>query len=186
MLQVDHLTLPTKEVIVKLADKLNRYTGLSHEIRTKSLRWLARQPEPMILEAFIKQKEHYFTLSQRNEANKSILYLSSLYKAAHDLYTRSNQAAKKNRHENIDDVEDVTSIHVLQHTKHIPSPKMERMLNLKNKILRLRYQEKMSYRDISDFLRKFHRFEVSHTTIHHFVKQMDETNLIKNYKKDTK
>ena len=171
---------------MNLCDKLNRYTGLSHETRTKSLRWLARQSEPMILEAFIKQKEHYFTLSQRNEENKSILYLSSLYKAAHDLYTRSNQATKKNRHENIDDVKDVTSIQVLQHTKHIPSPKMERMLNLKNKILKLRYQGKMSYRDISDFLRKFHRFEVSHTAIHHFVKQMEGTDPIQNNKKEIK
>jgi hypothetical protein len=140
----------------------------------------------MILEAFIKQKEHYFTLSQRSEVNKSILYLASLYLATQDLYTSSKQAAKKNRHENIDDVKDVTSIQVLQHTKHIPSPKMERMLNLKNKILRLRYQEKMSYRDISEFLRKFHRFEVSHTAIHQFVKQMDGTDPIQNNKKEIK
>jgi len=171
---------------LNLCDKLNHYTGLSHQTRTKSLRWLARQPEPLILEAFAKQKEHYFTLSRRSETNKSILYLASLYRAAHDLYAASKRIAKKNRNENIDDVEDITSIQVLQHTKHIPSPKMERMLNLKNKILRLRYQGKMSYRDISDFLRKFHRFEVSHTAIHQFVKQMDRTNLIQNYKKDTK
>jgi hypothetical protein len=140
----------------------------------------------MILEAFIKQKEHYFTLSQRSEVNKSILYLASLYRAAHDLYAASKRIAMKNRHENIDDVEEVTSIQVLQHTKHIPSPKMERMLNLKNKILKLRHQEKMSYRDISDFLRKFHRFEVSHTAIHYFVKQMDGTDPIQNNKKEIK
>ncbi len=159
---------------MSLQKKLNKYTKLSPDKRTKALKWMAKQNEDLILVCFEKQKENYFKLSKIDEENRSILYLSSLYLAAEELYTLLQGKKKKNRLQNLHEVKDVTGLQAKQFKQRYSSEKWDKLLNIKSKILRLIDHENLSFREVSKFLKKYHRLEVSHSYIATFYQKMKE------------
>ena len=138
---------------------------------------MARQNEELILIIFQKQKVNYFKLSKTDEENKSILYMASLYLSSEELYTLLQTKNRKNKVQNIKEVKDMTSLQVKQFKCHQKSEKWDKMLNLKNKILELRNEENLSYREIAGFLKTYHRLEVSHSYIATFFNEIKEINV---------
>ncbi len=135
---------------------------------------MVNQNEEVILIAFESQKEHLFKLSKLNEKNRSILYLSAMYIAADYLHSAYYKQNSKSRGIDINAVKGVTQLQVKQFKKNIKSVKYDTLLNLKNKILALKDGENLSFREISFFLKKYHRFEVSHSYIATFYQNIKE------------
>jgi hypothetical protein len=159
---------------LNLHDKLNRYTGLSYETRTKSLRWLARQNEELQLVAFEKQKDFLFGLSRQQEENRSILYLASYIMAADALHRVLVRKDRKNKAIELHEIPDATRIQVKQFKQAQRAEKFEKLLNLRGKIVKLIEEEKLSYREVSRFLQTYHRLEVSHSYIATFYHKHKE------------
>jgi len=159
---------------LSLEKKLNSYTKLSSTQRAKAIKWLARQNEELILVAFEKQKDFFFRLPKNKEENKSVLYLAAYCMAAEALYSILVQKKRKNKVINLQEVSDTTSIQVKQFKRHQKSEKYDRLLNLKGKIFKLIEEEKLSFRQVSKFLKTYHRLEVSHSyiaTFYHEIKK---------------
>jgi len=159
-----------------LNQKLDRYTKTSSQSRGKAFRWLARQNQALILEAFEKQKEYYFSLSKIDEPNKSILYLSALYLAAVELHQILIEQKRKNKVLDIQGVHDPTALQVKQFRQRASGEKWNRLVNLKGKIVLLVEQEGLSFREISRFLSTYHRLNVSHSYIATFYHALKEKN----------
>lgn len=158
-----------------LKTQLNIYTKLAPDQRAKILRWLSKQNKEVILLAFEKQKVQLFKLNNIKEENRSILYLSAMYMAINELYQTSRSSLSKNRSGDLMNIQNVTNLQIKQFKKDHDSQKIDRLLNLKGKLITLKNDEKMSYRDIAKFLKKFHRLDISHTTIHTFFKSIIES-----------
>lgn len=159
---------------MSLKTKLNTYTKLSPLKRSQSLKWITKQNEELILYAFEKQKDYLFKLSKKDETNKSILYLSAFYLAVDELYDLHHGKKGKNKVMNINEIGDITMMQAKHFKREHPSFKYEKLLNLKGKILTLIENQEFSYRQVSKFLKKYHRFEVSHTLIAKFYNDMKE------------
>jgi len=157
---------------MSLSNRLSIYTKLAPDMRAKLLRWLAKQNEEMILLAFKKQKVYLFKLTHTKEENRSIIYLSAMYLAAEELYMAGKLSLSKNKGGSLKDIQDITEIQAKGFKKNIEAPKTERLLNLKGKMVALKNDQNMSYRDISKFLKKYHRLDVSHATVHAFFKNI--------------
>lgn len=127
------------------------------------MKWVVNQGEEIALMAFEKQKDYLFNLSKSNEENRSILYQSALYMAANNLYSLYNAQTSKNRDMDINAIKGVTKIQAKKFKKKSKSEKFDKLLNMKNKILILKNEENLSFREISKFLKRYHRLEVSHT-----------------------
>lgn len=162
------MTKSKRRQMSDITKKITSYTKLSYEARTKSLRWLSRQNEALIHFAFQKQKEHFFALSRKDENDKSILYLAALYLAADELYNAQKRLNSKSKSLNLYDVKDTTSVQAKAFKKSHISRKYDKLLNIQNKIIMLIENEKFSFREVSEFIEKYHRFSVSHTLIHKF------------------
>jgi len=160
--------------VVELKNKLDRFTKMPMKRRKKVLKWLTNQNEEIILMAFERQKEFFFSLSKVNEENRSILYLSALYMAANNLYSLYHAQANKNRDMDIHAVQGVTHMQAQKLKKNMASYKYDKLLNLRNKILALKDEEYLSFRQISKFLKRYHRMEVSHSYIAKFYNEMKE------------
>ena len=159
---------------MSLSNKLNIHTKLAPDKRAKILRWLAKQNEEMILLAFEKQKTHLFKLNRIKEDNRSIIYLSAMYLAIEELYLAGKLSLSKNKGGDLKNIQDITEIQAKGFKKNTEAPKIERLLNLKSKMIALRNEQNMSYRDISKFLKKYHRLDVSHSTVHTFFRNVIE------------
>ncbi len=159
---------------MSLGKKLNYYTKISPKQRSKAVKWLARQNEELILLAFEKQKDFLFNLSKMEEKNKSILYLAAYCMAANALYVLLAKKNSKNKAINIHEVVDTTTMQAKQFKRVQVSEKWDKLLNLQGKIIRLIEAEKLSYREVSRFLKTYHRLEVSHSyiaTFYHYLKE---------------
>lgn len=158
--------------MTNVSQKLNKYTKLSSTQRKKTIKWLAKQNEELHLCAFEKQKKFVFRLSKIDEADKSILYLSAYYLAADELHSLLGSKKSKNKALNLDEIDDNTKLKVRQFKKHIKSEKYDRLLNIKNTVIEVIEKENLSYRGVSEFLKKYHRFEVSHSYIATFYRDI--------------
>lgn len=159
---------------MSLKHKLNKYTKLSPLTREQSIKWIVKQNEELILYAFERQKDYFFRISKHEEENKSLIYLSAFYLAADELYNLHHGKKGKNKVTNIDDIGDKTMMQIKHFKQEKPSVKYDRLLNLKRKILTLIEKENFSYREVSGFLKKYHRFDVSHTLIGKFYNDIKE------------
>jgi len=159
---------------MSLEKKLNYYTKISPKQRSKAVKWLARQNEELQLVAFEKQKDFLFNLSKMEEKNKSILYLAAYCMAADALYVLLVQKKSKNKAIDIHDVVDTTTMQAKQFKRIQVSEKWNKLLNLQGKIIRLIEAEKLSYREVSRFLKTYHRLEVSHSYIATFYQKYKE------------
>ena len=159
---------------MELKNKLDRFTKVPTKRRKKVLKWLANQNEEIVLMAFVEQKEFFFKLSKANEENKSILYLSALYNAADHLFSLNHAQTHKNRDMDIHAVQGATSMQAKSFKKSVQSDKRDKLMNLKNKIITLKDEENLSFRQISALLKRYHRLEVSHSYIATFYNKLKE------------
>jgi hypothetical protein len=124
--------------------------------------------------AFEKQKDFLFGFSNIDEENRSVLYLAAYIMAANSLYLILGQKKRKNKVTSLDKVSDIARLQATQFRHEQRAEKFEKLLNLQGKIVNLIEKEKLSYREVSRFLKTYHRFEVSHSYIATFYHELKE------------
>ena len=154
------------------------YSNLSTKEQQKAMKWLARQNAKTIVFAIEKKEEYATEFSKFGREDQSVIEAAALYCAAHEIMTMAATSTQtKNRSKALNDVKDPTQIQALQFKKNVQSIKYDRLLNMRNKILALKDEHMLSFRLISAFLLKYHRFSVSHTYISTFYRNMKKEEL---------
>jgi hypothetical protein len=162
-----------------LGSNITTTTKLSVSDRQKSLRWLSRQNDLILYEVFKAQKNHFFRLkADGTSEDMIILSICSLFLALKEVITAldGSQTGRKNKSNDFSFLKKVTNLKAKQHKKSRRSAKYEKLLNLQSVICMLIDNEGYSFRDVSDYLLKKHRFEVSHTTIRQFYNSLKGSN----------
>lgn len=163
-----------------MTDDVNSYkhtmdqcSGIGIADRQKSLKWLAKQNDLVVYEVFKRQKKHFnrFKSGYPNE-NPILMAQVSLFQALREYISDMEEMNRKNRSTNFGYLKKVSKNRAKQFRKPRLSPKHEKLLNLQNVVLNLRNSEGYSSREVSAYLLKNHKFEISHTEILKFEKFM--------------
>lgn len=144
-------------------------TKLSQADRKKLINWLARQDEELQIAIFEEQKNQFFKLKAQN-INTIIIALSSFIFAIKIFFDRELLLKKKNKSASLDELGKTVDYQIRRFRKVRKKEKEEKLLNLISVIAKLKSQN-YSYREIEIYLRKIHRFEVSHTYLAKFIKE---------------
>ncbi len=161
--------------MIDISRKLDKYVKLSKEERKKRRKWLTRQSEELELEAFLRQKKHYFKLSKhKNDKNVHVLYFAAYTLAASEIYEQMNSEKGKNKSNELNDIIDNTELKAKNIKKVVPRMTWDGMLNRKYTIMKLHYLG-VSTRKISEEIEDLkNNFSASHMSISSFIKQMKE------------
>ncbi|MFA6188326.1 MAG: hypothetical protein WC680_03505 [Sulfuricurvum sp.] len=157
--------------LTELTNSINIFTMMSYGDRQKLLKWVARQNDLIILEIFKLKKNHFHRLKANENINDIVLLdAMSFFLAVKELIEQSKMINRKNRSGNFGFLRKVGQIRAKQLRKPRKNIKNEKLLNLQQIVVDLIEVEKYSYRDVSSFMIKVHRFSVSHVKIGTFYK----------------
>lgn len=158
-----------------LSRELDKYVKLSQEQRQKKRKWLSRQSEELELEAFVRQKKHYFKLSKhKNDKNVHVLYFAAYTLAASEIYEQMHPRKCKNKAGDLSSVLDTTELKSKNIKRNIPRKTWDGMLNRKYTIMKLHYLG-ISTRDISKEIEDLkNNFSASHTSVSQFIREIKE------------
>ncbi len=140
---------------------LESLTKLSIESQNQKLRLFARVELDTKLKILISQKQIFHQMkSLYTDVANEILTLSSLI------------AAISKEFENADEVQIKSLIFRAKNARK--SSKKEKILELWAIVKTLKIEQKMSFRDISKYLKKYHRFDVAHSTIYGLWQEIEK------------
>lgn len=155
---------------------LDRIIKMSTSDRRKSLRWLSRQNDLAIYDIFKLQKSHFHRLRSQNiDDDPILLSIASLFLALKEIIAASNPVKRKNRSADFGFLRQVSKSRAKQFRKTRQKSKYEKLMNLQSVVLTLMEQNNYSYREVAQYLIKYHKFEVSHTTIGRFYKTLKKS-----------
>lgn len=138
-------------------------TKMSSNIQNQQLRLFSRVDLATKLNILKSQNNIFHKLkSLQTDTENTILTLASLV-----------LAIKKEIH-SLDKVN--LNLAKVRGKKSRSKYKREKLLGYWPLVLNLKEQEKMSYRDIAKYLKKYHRFEVAHSTIYEIYKEIKGEN----------
>lgn len=159
----------------ELNQKISMLSKTATSDRQKSLRWLSRQNDLVIYDLFKLQKNHFHRLkSQNTDYDLILLSIASLFLALKESILSSQVPNRKNKNSDFSFLRQVSKNRAKQFRKPRKKLKQERLLNLQSVILGLVNNDGYSYREVSEYLLKYHKFEVSHTMIGDFYRSMKE------------
>lgn len=168
----------------ELNQLINQSAAMSLGDRQKSIRWLAHQNDLIVQDTFKMKKNHFHRLkSEGHITDNTLIEVLAFYLAIKEMIALSKITNRKNRSGNFGFLRKIGEIRAKQFRKPRSNLKREKLLNLQNVVLNLREVEGYSSRDVSAYLRKNHKFEISHTEILKFEKLMkkgqthDDSNL---------
>jgi len=154
---------------------IEKESQISMKNQRKLIRWFSRQNYEIWIEVFREQKKYFFKMKNMHDGYDLIdLTLLSYITALSDISFKINSKSTKRRESNLKDIK--SSIHVRSKQMKIcrKRDKYERLLNLKSVIFQLHTIEKMSFYQISNYLKKWHKLEVSHTYLRKFYNLMQK------------
>ncbi|MFA7084953.1 MAG: hypothetical protein WC141_10560 [Arcobacteraceae bacterium] len=158
-----------------LNTQIEQATACSIEKRKKLVSWFSRQNTAVQIEVFIEQRNQFFKLNNRN-AKMEIVSLASFLLAIDLFYQKEKNGNKKNKSQNIDLIRNISQFEVKKHKKIRIKEKREKLLNIWSVVQKLKSEE-YSFRDISKYIRKRHRFDASHTYIIRLWKELEKNEL---------
>jgi len=131
---------------------IENITKLTHESQNQNLRLFAKVDLPIKLQAINHQKPIFHKLkSVYGDVHNDVLTLSSLILAIDSV---------------IGKIDDVTLNAIkLRGKNHKSKIKREKLLGYWAIVKTLKLVQSMSFRDISTYFKKYHKFEVSYSTI---------------------
>ena len=143
--------------------KVEQQTALSLLVRKSLINWFNKQNIAIQIDIFAEQRNQFFKLKNTDKATVT-LALSSFFLAINTFYQTDQLQKKKNKSINLDDMSNITNFVITKFKKQRYKEKREKILNIWSVIKKLK-NENFSYRDISNYLLKRHKFDVSHTYI---------------------
>jgi hypothetical protein len=158
-----------------LKKKLDSLTKISVNDRQKSFRWLSRQNDIVGYDIFKLQKNYFHRLkSQNTDDDLILLSVASLFLAIKDAILSSQMPKRKNKNSDFGFLRQVAKNRAKQFRKARQKVKHEKLLTLQAVIIGLIENEKYSYREVVQYLLKYHKLGVSHTTIGLFYRKFKE------------
>lgn len=154
-----------------LNTRLEQATTCSSQKRKKLVNWFSRQNILVQIDIFSEQRTQFFKLQGKFEFS-DVLTLSSFFLAILHFQRQEQQLKSKNKSQNINSLLNSSNFSIKKHKKLRKKEKREKLLNLWSVVQRLKLEE-YSFRDIAQYIRQRHRFEVSHTYISKIWKEIE-------------
>lgn len=150
---------------------LVRHTKFSKKEQKKLVNWFSNQNVLVQIDIFAEQKNQFFKL--KNECTEAeTVPLAAFLRAIHYFYSLENEKNSKNKQNNLSANSKVSRFSIKKSQKNRYKEKYEKLLNLWSVVKNLKSEE-FSFRQISDYLRGHHRFEVSHTYIRNLWTELE-------------
>lgn len=144
----------------------NKITQSSYDTQNKKLRLFAKVNLSSKLEIIKEQKPLFHKLKNTYEdVDNSTLTYASLILAIDKFEKQKNSV-------NLKAIK-------LRSKKQRANIKREKLLSYWSIVKTLKYDEELSFRDISDYLKKYHKFEVSYSFIYQIWNEVENTNINK-------
>ncbi len=152
---------------------VNKITKTSKEERDVLVRWWAKQPEQIKIEGI---KLMFDLLKQQIENEKTPISVELIYSAfiqalynMHRIETGKIMKRKKDGELNEEELKKIQQIRIAR----VLAGRQQGNKSKKRNILKIRYgklmmnlrEEGLSYREIGNYLKKYHRFKVCHALI---------------------
>lgn len=148
---------------------INQKIMMSLADRKKAIRWLAYQNDLIIQDIFKLKKNHFHRLKSEGAIIDIILVDTlAFYLAIKEMIAKTKISNRKNRSGDFSFLKKIGETRARQLRKPRANLKREKLLNLHGVIRSLIEVENYSYRGVSDYLKTYHRFLVSHTAIRQF------------------
>jgi len=148
-----------------------KITKVSQKQKKQLVSWYNKQNILIQNDVFSEKKNYYFKL-RNNGISLDLIPICSFYLALKKL-KKTDDLKFKNKNLNLDSLNKISNNSIKSFKKIKFKEKREKLLNYCNLIKKLR-SENFSFRQISDYLRGHHRFEVSHTYIAIFLKEFKD------------
>jgi len=142
-----------------------KITKLSQKNMKQLVNWFNRQNILIQNDVLAEQRNQYFKL-KNNGVSSDLLSICSFYLSL-DKLKKTDNLNFKNNNLNIKNLEQISDNSIKKFQKNRIKEKKEKLLNYCNVIKKLR-SKNFSFRQISEYLRGHHRFEVSHTYVANF------------------
>jgi len=149
-------------------------TKLSVEAVLRLDRWYSQQNLSIKIEIFVEQKNQFFKYSKLIP-NKEIVPLVAFYMAIKHYFDLECLHSKKNKSMCLKDLDKNSDFTIKSFKRQKRKVKREKLLNLWSVVQKLKIEE-FSFREISNFIKSKHRFEVSHTYVAKIWKELEHGN----------
>ncbi len=135
--------------------------------RQRLLKWLAKQPHPIRIEAMGLMVASYHQIKEEH-LNQAERYYAALCTALKGMRQAEKGLSRKSPDHDLKAVAKITKIQAAriraQRTRK-SSPKRKRLMDMWGLVEQLRTQEHLSFREISGFLKRYKHFEISYIHI---------------------
>jgi hypothetical protein len=135
--------------------------------RQRLLKWFARQPDPVRIEAMGLMVASYYQIRE-DSLNQAERYYAALCIALKSMRQVEKGLTRKSPDHDLKAVAKITKIQAArvraQRTRK-PSPKRKRLVGMWGLVEQLRTNEQMSFREIAKFLKTYKHFEISYIHI---------------------
>ena len=154
-----------------LNTRIEQQTALSLKKRKTLVNFFNRQNVLVQIDIFKEQKNQFFNLKSKFEVNETTS-LSAFFLANQVFYSKEQLLKNKNKSQDLDTLNGVSSFSIKRFRKNRLNEKREKLLNIWSVVKRLK-AENFSFREISQYLKSKHRFDVSHTYIREIWEELD-------------
>ncbi len=146
-------------------------TKMSSMRRKQLINWFAKQNIEIQCVIFKNQRSEYFKiLNLHKDLAKNIISLIAFYLSIRKLYDEYGLLNSKNKTIDLKNIERISEIELLSIKKIKKKEKYDFLLDRISKIEEL-YANGKSTREISKYIRKVYRKDISHQYIYTFLKQ---------------
>lgn len=144
---------------------------MSSQKRKTMVNWFSRQNVELQAIVFENQRNEFFRVSNiYKNLEKNIISLISFYFAIKDLYEKQMTLKSKNKSIDLKNIERISEIELLSIKKVTKKEKYDFLLDRISKVEEL-YANGKSTREISMYIKKVYRKDISHQYIYIFMKQ---------------
>jgi len=152
-------------------ESLVKYTKLSKKEQKKLINWFAMQNILIQIDIFEEQKNQFFKLKNKIQ-EQELIDLVAFLLAINYFYLLESSKNSKNKQSDLTKSNKISRFLIKKAKKGRYKEKHEKLLNLWSVVERLKAEE-FSFRQISDYLRGHHRFDISHTYIRNLWVELD-------------
>lgn len=172
-LSVDNLEGDEME-LNELEKSIIEITLLSTDNRRKNIRWLAKQNSLMAYEVFRLKKNHFHKLKSGGVITDLILLdMIAFFFAVKELIESTKLPTSKNRSNDLTGLRKIARSQAKQFKKVRKTPKRDKLINLQSNIITW-IEEGCSDRAISEMISTKKKFDISHTEISRFHRELKE------------
>ena len=136
--------------------------------RQRLLKWLARQPDPIRIEAMGLMAASYHQIKEDPSLNQAERYYAALCTALKSMRQVEKGLSRKSPDHDLKAVAKITKIQAAriraQRTRK-SSPKRKQLMGMWGLVEQLRTREHLSFREIARFLKRYKHFEISYIHI---------------------